>query len=617
MSTYKGIFGKTIKHLSSDPDNSTYEGQIWYNTTEGKFKTVVATAAWSSATPLINNHGEHIGGSGSGTDGLAFGGEGPSNYDLTEEWNGSGWAAGGAYPFLGESIMGCGDSGPSSIAFGGINNASPGVRQSVSATYDGSSWTATNSLPAAKRAGQGFGTNTAAVAAGGDTAPGSANDTVEEWDGTNWTAVNAMPAGKGNMGGGTGSQTAGLVFGGSRPTPSAPTTTDTYSYDGTNWTTVANMNTGRNQTNGWGGPAGQTASVCAGGSTGSVSSATENWDGTAWSTSPATLASARQGSANGIGTSSSNGIQAGGSTGSYVSTVEEYNFTANTITAAAWASGGALPTALRGLGGFGTQTAAISAGGLPPGSGTTSAFSYDGSTWTGIPAIGAANSFMTGSRLSPGSAGSVYGGEPVSSTHQYWDGSSWSEQTDMNTPRYAGGGAGTQTSSLMMGGISPTPGNQLTEEWDGSSWTNQNNAPHNIYNSPGSGSQTAALIFGGNNPAINTTAEYDGTNWTTSGNMITSRATMGAGGTQTDTIIFGGATSPPTTSTTASEGYDGTSWSTRPSLGTGRRALGSAGQTPTALAFGGSTGAFPSDSTATEEFTAESTSINIESVDNS
>ena len=46
MSTYKAIFGKTIKHLSSDPDNTTYEGQIWYNTTEGKFKTAVATAAF-------------------------------------------------------------------------------------------------------------------------------------------------------------------------------------------------------------------------------------------------------------------------------------------------------------------------------------------------------------------------------------------------------------------------------------------------------------------------------------------------------------------------------------------------------------------------------------------
>jgi len=326
MTTFKEIRGQLIRSVSSDPANPQ-EGQIWYNSTSQVLKGEEFLETWASATSLLNNHGEHIAGSGSGTDGLAFGGEGPVNYDLTEEWNGSGWTAGGVWPSKDESIMSCGTSGPTTIGFGGIGSPSgspPATRQTTSATYDGSSWTTTNSLPVGKRAGQGFGTNTAAVAAGGDTSPTDPQTSVEEWDGTNWTAVNAMPAGKGNMGGGTGTQTAGLVFGGARPSPSAPATTDTYSYDGTNWTTVANMNTGRNQVNGWGGPAGQTASVCGGGNDGSVSAATENWDGTAWSTSPATLASARQGSANGIGTSSSSGIQAGGSTGSYVSTVEEF-----------------------------------------------------------------------------------------------------------------------------------------------------------------------------------------------------------------------------------------------------------------------------------------------------
>jgi hypothetical protein len=293
--------------------------------TFGIYSPIAAT--WASATSLLNNHGEHIAGSGSGTDGLAFGGEGPVNYDLTEEWNGTSWTAGGVWPSKDESIMSCGISGATTIGFGGIGSAPgtpPAVRQSTSATYNGSSWTTTNSLPVAKRGGQGFGTNTAAVAAGGDTpTPADPGTSVEEWDGTNWTAVTAMPEGKTNMGGGTGTQTAGLVFGGYNPGP-ATTVNTTLSYDGTNWTSVGNMNTGRNQVNGWGGPAGQTASVCAGGNDGAVSAATENWDGTAWSTSPATLASARQGSANGIGTSSSSGIQAGGSTGAYVSTVEEF-----------------------------------------------------------------------------------------------------------------------------------------------------------------------------------------------------------------------------------------------------------------------------------------------------
>ena len=35
MTTYKEIFGKPVKVLSSDPSNET-EGQIWYNSTSGK-----------------------------------------------------------------------------------------------------------------------------------------------------------------------------------------------------------------------------------------------------------------------------------------------------------------------------------------------------------------------------------------------------------------------------------------------------------------------------------------------------------------------------------------------------------------------------------------------------
>jgi len=333
MTTFKEIRGNLIKSTSTDPANPQ-EGQIWYNSTSQVLKGEEFLEAWSSATSLLNNHGEHIAGSGSGTDGLAFGGEGPVNYDLTEEWNGSGWTAGGVWPSKDESIMSCGTSGPTTIGFGGIGSPSgspPVSRQTTSATYDGSSWTTTNSLPVAKRAGQGFGTNTAAVAAGGDTSPTDPQSSVEEWDGTNWTAVTALPEGKGNMGGGTGTQTAGLVFGGYNPSP-AGTSNTTFEYDGTSWTAGGNMNVGRNQVNGWGGPAGQTASICGGGNDGAaVSLLTEAYDGTSWSTKP-NLATARQGSANGIGTSQSSGIQAGGSTGSYVTTVEEFTAAPTTKT---------------------------------------------------------------------------------------------------------------------------------------------------------------------------------------------------------------------------------------------------------------------------------------------
>ena len=40
MTTYKEIFGKQIKNLSSDPANNA-EGQIWFNTTSGTFKSLI------------------------------------------------------------------------------------------------------------------------------------------------------------------------------------------------------------------------------------------------------------------------------------------------------------------------------------------------------------------------------------------------------------------------------------------------------------------------------------------------------------------------------------------------------------------------------------------------
>ena len=51
MATYKEIFGKQIKFLSSDPDNEA-EGQIWYNSTSNTLKTVVNSGAWAATAPI-------------------------------------------------------------------------------------------------------------------------------------------------------------------------------------------------------------------------------------------------------------------------------------------------------------------------------------------------------------------------------------------------------------------------------------------------------------------------------------------------------------------------------------------------------------------------------------
>jgi hypothetical protein len=44
MATYEEIHGKRVETFSSDPTlDSTYEGQVWFNSTSGTLKTVVAS----------------------------------------------------------------------------------------------------------------------------------------------------------------------------------------------------------------------------------------------------------------------------------------------------------------------------------------------------------------------------------------------------------------------------------------------------------------------------------------------------------------------------------------------------------------------------------------------
>ena len=60
---------------------------------------------------------------------------------------------------------------------------------------------------------------------------------------------------------------------------------------------------------------------------------------------------------------------------------------------------------------------------------------------------------------------------PIAGNTESWDGSSWTEVSDLNTARFAGGGFGIYTSALMAGGDSDPPQEANTEQWDGTSWT--------------------------------------------------------------------------------------------------------------------------------------------------
>src|SRR5210317_915126 len=111
MSEYKSIKGKTVQFLGTDPSETSTEGQVWYNSAAGAFKSVLVGEAWSSGANMGTAR-YALGGAGTQTAGLAFGGNtpggSPTKTTATEEYNGSGWSVGGSLGTARYAITGCG-----------------------------------------------------------------------------------------------------------------------------------------------------------------------------------------------------------------------------------------------------------------------------------------------------------------------------------------------------------------------------------------------------------------------------------------------------------------------------------------------------------------------------
>jgi len=196
-----------------------------------------------------------------------------------------------------------------------------------------------------------------------------------------------------------------------------------------------------------------------------------------------------------------------------------------------WSTGGNMTEANRANAGSGTQTAALTMGGVNP-------------------VVGSVGSAVT----------------------QKYNGSTWTNTGSLNTARYAMNAAGTQTATYANGGYTAPLGyTEKTENFNGTSWSNQTNSPRKVASGTGTGSQTAALVGGG----------YDGTNWNlscllyTSGSWTTgpsyaSPTTLGAqvagsAGSQTAAIIFGGYI-PPSATGQGSQTWNGSAFSVAPNL---------------------------------------------------
>jgi len=288
-----------------------------------------------------------------------------------------------------------------------------------------------------------------------------------------------------------------------------------------------------------------------------------------------------------------------------------YNSTSGTYKistegAGAWSSGGALNTARDEGANCGTQSAALFAGGEPPNTAKTEI--YDGSTWTEVAdLIDGARYGLEG--FGSNTAAIAAGGHPPAAGGNFtesWNGTSWSEENNMNTPRYNFGSAigSPQAAGLVMGGItSPGHGNDTanTESWNGTTWTEEDDMTTTRAAATGTGISTAALAIGGVTNSVTVAVAnvevYDGTSWAETADILTATYNMGTAGTTTLALAFGGLQPGKTAET---EKFDGTSWTNVASLAAARSGLGGVGSGAVGLGFGG-TGPSAA-SAATEEW---------------
>jgi len=175
---------------------------------------------------------------------------------------------------------------------------------------------------------------------------------------------------------------------------------------------------------------------------------------------------------------------------------------------------------------------------------------------------------------------------PDASTNkaEEYDGSSWTAVSNGSTPRYNTNGGGTQTTSLLVGGLQPGGGpgyavSSAVESWNGSAWTTENGLPSGRWATATTGDTTALVLTGGyydlSNNLSNTTMEYNGSTWTTGTNYPSVIARAGATGTTSAAFYYGGAqNAPQSVIVTSTFDYDGSTWTSNTNLPTAADSMG-------------------------------------------
>ena len=319
MTTYKGINGFAVQSVGSDP-SPLDEGQVWYNNASYAFKLAAVTTVGTFASGgNMNTARSQLGGSGTQTSSLAYGGRTiPAYLNSSESYNGTSWTNTPSLNTTRAYLYGVGASNTAALAFGGEIFENPA--STATELWNGSSWTSNpTGLATARYELAGAGISTAALAFGGQQTPGTEPNATESWNGSSWTASANINTARNQLGA-SGLQTSALAFGGNTTAATAATE----SWNGTSWTSVNSMNTAR--ASNLAGFGTQIASVASGGATGApadstITGATEVWNGTSWTSNPTGLATVRR-SVGGSG-SKSDGLVFGGYNGTAVVTNTE------------------------------------------------------------------------------------------------------------------------------------------------------------------------------------------------------------------------------------------------------------------------------------------------------
>ena len=275
-----GSFGSSTAAVfaggTAHPPGSSTTASEEYN----KSITVITAAAWASGPAINNARTTKNNGLGPTSASLIFGGNpgtAPYTSNSTEEYDGSSWTAGGAYPSANSEISGAAGTQTAALGFGQSDSPT-----SIVANYDGTSWTVNPATFPTGSSGVGTGEQSAAIYSG------NSSTNSLEWDNTSWTAGGTMNTARTGHGTGFGNTTSAMSATG-RTSPTT-VTADSEEYDGTSWTSVGNVITARKRLNA-SKPLSNASGYIFGGTPATSNSGptftnTELWNGTNWSTAP-------------------------------------------------------------------------------------------------------------------------------------------------------------------------------------------------------------------------------------------------------------------------------------------------------------------------------------------